>query len=201
VKFADETAARLVAAAGVGAADPDEKAFAWGDVDHDGDVDLVVARKQPFTTTGKRRNVLLLNESGVLVDRTAQYAAQSDVPLDLGFLTPTNDRDILLADLDRDGWLDAVTAATESDGDPQHIAYPRVYVNRGEDAGGWRGFRHEAARIPPMLSGTVSPASTRASTTSLRVTSTATTFPTCTSATTTRQAAIRRVATSTTSCC
>jgi hypothetical protein len=74
VKFQDETATRLVAAPEVGVEDVEEKSFAWGDVDKDGDFDLVVARKQPWTTPGKRTNVLLLNEDGVLTDRTAEFA-------------------------------------------------------------------------------------------------------------------------------
>ena len=152
VEFADETATRLVAAPAVGVDDVEEKAFAWGDVDKDGDIDLVVARKEPFTSTGKRTNVLFLNQGGVLVDRTAEFAVQSDMIHDLGFLTPTNDRDILLVDLDLDGWLDVVTAPTQSDSDPKQIGHPRIFINLGEDQNGWLGFRHEDGRIPAMLS-------------------------------------------------
>src|SRR5262245_33080214 len=92
--------------------DPDEKDYAFGDVDQDGELDLVVVRKQPAATQGKRPNALLMNENGILVDRTALYAVDSDVPGDQGFLTPTNDRDVQFADLDDDGWLDLVTAVT-----------------------------------------------------------------------------------------
>ena len=42
----------------------------WGDLDKDGDEDLVIVRKQPWTTSGRKRNVLLMNEKGVLTDRT-----------------------------------------------------------------------------------------------------------------------------------
>ncbi len=126
--------------------------FAWGDVDRDGWTDLIVVRKQPVTTSGKRTNVLLMNELGTLVDRTAQFAASSDVPGDMGFLTPTNDRDVYIADLDGDGWDDFVTATTLSDGDPKHIGHPRVYMNLGNDgSGNWQGFRHEDARIPQLF--------------------------------------------------
>ena len=81
------------------ATDQAEKDYAWGDLDRDGDIDLVVVRKQPWTTTGRRANMLLMNENGVLTDRTAEYASASDVVGDQGFLTPTNDRDVVIADV------------------------------------------------------------------------------------------------------
>lgn len=131
--------------------DGEEKDFAWGDLDQDGWTDLVIVRKQGWDTTGRRANVLLMNESGVLTDRTATYATASDVPGDLGFLTPTNDRDVVLADVNGDSWLDVVTAANYSPGQPKHISHPRVYVNLGEDGGGnWLGLRFEEARTPQI---------------------------------------------------
>ncbi len=143
--------ARLQPASGVVSNSSTEVDFAWGDVDKDGWIDLVVVRKEPVTTSGKRTNLLLMNELGVLVDRTMQYASASDVGGDMGFLTPTNDRDVFLADLDGDGWDDMVTATTLSDGDPKHIGHPRVYMNLGNDgSGNWLGFRHEDARIPQL---------------------------------------------------
>ena len=69
VEFIDETALRVVAADELVALDDREKDYAWGDVDQDGDVDLIVVRKEPWVSLGKNRNVLLLNENGVLVDR------------------------------------------------------------------------------------------------------------------------------------
>ncbi|MCZ6596033.1 MAG: VCBS repeat-containing protein [Planctomycetota bacterium] len=123
--------------------------FAWGDLDDDGWIDLVVVRKEPFSALGKRTNLLLRNEAGVLTDRTAAYASASDVPGDLGFLTPTADRDAVFTDVDRDGWLDVVTAVDVSPGDPKHIGHPRVYRNLGSGAG-WLGLRHEEARIPQL---------------------------------------------------
>lgn len=98
--------------------------------------------------------MLLLNEGGVLVDRTADFATLSDVAGDSGFLTPTNDRDILVVDVDQDGWLDVVTATAQSGADPKHVAYPRVYRNLGRGEAGWLGLRHEDARIPALLSDT-----------------------------------------------
>lgn len=108
-----------------------ETDLAWGDLDHDGSIDLVVARKEPFISVGGRANVLLLNVDGVLTDRTASLAAASDVAGDRGFLTPTNDRDVLVADVDGDGWLDVVTSTDYSPGQPKHVSHPRVYRNLG----------------------------------------------------------------------
>ena len=152
VNFSNQTAGRLSASAANGVADVDEKDFAWGDVDLDGDIDLISVRKEPFTSPGKRTNVFYMNEAGVLTDRTSQYCTDTDVPGDQGFLTPTNDRDVVLADVDGDGWLDIVTATTLSDGDPKVIGHPRIYRNKGMNAGVWQGFKYEAARIPTMLS-------------------------------------------------
>ena len=139
----------LVASSSLGLNDSEEKDYAWGDLNQDGWTDLVVVRKQPFTTSGRRENVLFLNESGTLVDRTSLYAGASDVGGDSGFLTPTNDRDVIVADVDLDGWLDVVTCTTVSPGQPKHVSHPRVYRNLGNDGGGnWLGLRFENARFP-----------------------------------------------------
>ncbi|MEC9476112.1 MAG: FG-GAP-like repeat-containing protein [Planctomycetota bacterium] len=154
VQFNNETATRINAAADVSTSDTAEKDYIWGDVDQDGDIDLINVRKLAFTTGGVsafRTNVLFMNENGVLVDRTQEYASASDVPGDNGFLTPTNDRDVILADVTGDGWDDIITAVTLADGSPKHIAYPRVYRNLGQSGGVWQGFLHEDARIPQIL--------------------------------------------------
>ncbi|MHC4894117.1 MAG: FG-GAP repeat domain-containing protein, partial [Planctomycetota bacterium] len=114
-------------------------------------IDLIVVRKEPFTTEGRRTNVLLLNENGVLVDRTAELAAASDVPGDSGFLTPTNDRDVELVDLTGDGLPEIVTAPEQVTGQPKWISHPRVYLNLGLVDGAWQGFRHEDARFPQLF--------------------------------------------------
>ncbi|MEM7228415.1 MAG: FG-GAP-like repeat-containing protein [Planctomycetota bacterium] len=169
VDFVDETTQRLGIPANspsLTTTDSEEKDYAWGDVDMDGDIDVVVVRKQPFTSTGKRTNVLLMNEGvadgqaidGVFVDRTTQFATASDVGGDQGFNTPTNDRDVQLVDLTGDGLLDIITATTLSDGDALHLKNPRVYVNLGFNGdGSWRGFRYESARIPEMEAGPAAP--------------------------------------------
>ncbi|MFO0985233.1 MAG: VCBS repeat-containing protein [Planctomycetota bacterium] len=132
-------------------ADADEKDYAVGDIDLDGDLDVVVVRKEPAATLGKRINALLMNENATLVDRTALYAVDSDVPGDLGFLTPTNDRDVQMVDLDLDGWPDLITSVTLSDGAPKYISHPRVYVNKGAISGVWQGLRYEDARFPQLF--------------------------------------------------
>ena len=108
--YADETATRLIADPSVGVSDVEEKDYAWGDVDQDGDVDLVVVRKQAFNTPGRFRNVLFMNEgiaeghgiNGVLVDRTSQYATDA-TDGGQGFLDLTADRDVALVDVNDDG--------------------------------------------------------------------------------------------------
>ncbi|NCG12240.1 MAG: hypothetical protein GWP38_02720 [Planctomycetia bacterium] len=150
VQFTDATASRITASADVSTSDTAEKDYIWGDIDNDGDTDLICVRKQPFTSGGIqafRTNVLFMNEGGTLVDRTAEYASASDVPGDNGFLTPTNDRDVMLGDFNDDGWLDIVTAVTLADGQPKHISYPRIYMNLGLVNGTWAGFMHEDARM------------------------------------------------------
>lgn len=148
VTFNNETDNRLVGAPGLVKNDVQEKDYEVGDFDNDGDTDLVIARKQPFTTTGKFPNVLLMNENGQLVDRTVEFASAADVPGDQGFLTPTNDRDITVVDVDLDGWLDVVTGPTYSSGD-KHITHPRIYHNKGVDGdGNWLGFVFENDRFP-----------------------------------------------------
>ena len=153
VEFTEETDTRIDAPNILVVNDLEEKDYAWGDLDRDGDTDLVIVRKQPFTSTGKRVNVLLMNEGGVLVDRTAEFATASDIPGDNGFNTPTNDRDIVLVDVDGDGWLDIVTAATLTDNQAKHLSHPRVYMNLRDDppdSGNWLGFEYQDARIPQM---------------------------------------------------
>jgi hypothetical protein len=150
VQYANQTGTRLVADPTVGSADTEEKDYAVGDFNRDGWTDLVVVRKQPFTTAGKKRGVLFMNENGVLTDRTATLASASDVPGDQGLMTPANNRDVVVADFNNDGWLDFATAVTISDGDPKPISHPRIYMNQGAPGGTWLGFRFEQNRTPQL---------------------------------------------------
>ena len=130
----------------------DEKDYAKGDVNNDGWVDVVVVCKNGWSQTpNKRAGFLMMNEYGKLVDRTAQYASDSDVAGDFGLMTPVVNREVQLVDVDNDGWLDMVTATTLSDGDPKHLSHPRVYHNKGKINGVWQGFRYEDARFPQLL--------------------------------------------------
>ncbi len=133
VTYTDESATRLVADPAVGLADTEEKDYAWGDVDHDADTDLVVVRKQPWSTPGGRRNVLFLNVNGVLTDVTA-----TAIP---GFLDATNDRDVQFVDVNNDTWPDIVTAAACHGCNPTAIADDsRLYRNLGSSGGNWLGY-------------------------------------------------------------
>lgn len=133
VEFFEETNARLVAATSVGTADVEEKDYAIGDVDNDGDPDIVSLRKTPFSNAGGKRDVLFMNENGVMTDRTSTLAPD--------LLDITDDRDGQLADLNNDGWLDLVTSGAFGQAS-------RVLINLGEVGGVWQGFDHQPARLP-----------------------------------------------------
>lgn len=125
--------------------------FRMADLDQDGWVDVVGARKSQASQVAPRKNVLLMNINGVLTDKTAQYAQASDVPGDLGFNTEANDRELAIGDVDGDGWLDVVTCVSLSDGKAKNLSHPRVYMNLGDDINGdWLGLRNEDARIPQL---------------------------------------------------
>lgn len=154
VTFQDQTASRLSVAAGLGSADPQEKDYAWGDFDQDGDIDLIVVRKSPFTTGGHFPNVLLMNEAGVLTDRTSTLGNASTVAGSQGMLDSTNDRDVVVVDVNGDLWPDIVTATTLTAGNPQYIRVPRVYINQGSILGVWQGFLYDdETRINDMQAG------------------------------------------------
>jgi hypothetical protein len=138
VEYVDESATRISAAASLGVSDTEEKDLVSGDVDKDGDADLIIVRKLPFTNAGPRRNVLFMNEDGVMVDRTDTLVPD--------FLDATDDREVLLVDVDGDTWLDVVTAGTFDE-------QPRVLMNRRRMAGVWQGFVYEPARLPTITPG------------------------------------------------
>ncbi len=135
VTYNNETSTRLVSNVSLGSGDTQEKDYAWGDIDQDGWIDLIVVRKEPFTIgTEGRPNVLFMNINGVLTDQTAMW-----IP---GFLDAIEDRDVQLVDVDNDGWDDIVTAAAcNSACDPAGVSDDsRLYMNLGKAGGLWQGF-------------------------------------------------------------
>ena len=163
VEFIEATDDRLVLDELYRVNDNLEKDFAWADFDQNGYTDLVVMRKFPGSVEGGAKNLLLMNEGGVLVDRTDNFAINTDHPSDLGFMTPTNDRDVKVLDIDLDGWMDLVTATTMSDNLNAREGQPRIYRNQGLDQNGnWLGFRFEDDRIPELFAKNGSTANPRA---------------------------------------
>lgn len=158
VQFANETADRVVAAPGLSTTDPEEKDFGFGDLDKDGDIDLVVVRKTGFTVFGPKRNVLFMNEgvaeglskNGIFVDRTTEFASLADDG-GQGFFDLTNDRNVSVIDVNNDSWLDVVTLTALGQSQTKTLSHPRVYINLGDDANGaWLGLKYESARIPTL---------------------------------------------------
>ncbi len=112
----------------------DAAGVALGDVDNDGDADVVIG--QHFNSTidgdggpgGEAPVRLYRNDTGgpgedpVLVDVTA----------DAGLIgLPTKAPHVALVDLDNDGWVDLLTTASVGDG-----AAPAVFMNDGEPGAG-----------------------------------------------------------------
>jgi len=78
VNFVNQTSSRIVASSTLIGPDNLEKDFSWGDFDQDGDIDIVCMRKFPGSIQGGFRDILFMNEGGVLVDRTLEYGAAAD---------------------------------------------------------------------------------------------------------------------------
>ena len=129
-----------------------EKGLDQADFDQDGDQDVICAIKFVGSIEGGFPNLLLMNENGVLVDRTLEYGTASDIAGDTGLQEATNDRNLTVVDVNNDGWPDLVSATTMSDDIPWTHGQPRCYLNLGDDANGdWLGFRHEQDRIPEFF--------------------------------------------------
>ena len=150
--FVNQTSTRLIAPPSLVVNDNLEKDFEYADFDQDGDIDLVCMRKFPGSIQGGFPDILLMNEGGVLVDRTTEYGTAADTAGSQGMRDPVNDRDVKAIDVNNDGWKDLVTATTMSDSVSTLLGQPRVYMNLGDDASGnWLGFRFEDGRIPQLF--------------------------------------------------
>ncbi len=146
LEWQNVTVSNINAAPSVGSNDVEEKDFATGDFDLDGDIDLVVARKLPFTTFGNRPNVLFMNVNGVLTDMTATFAPDLAIA--------DNARDVMVGNFDGNIWPDLVIAnAGNASSNGQQ---PRIFINQGDDpvTGDWLGFVEEPGRLPFLVSPT-----------------------------------------------
>ena len=76
--FVNQTSTRLIAPPSLVVNDNLEKDFEYADFDQDGDIDLVCMRKFPGSIQGGFPDILLMNEGGVLVDRTTEYGTAAD---------------------------------------------------------------------------------------------------------------------------
>ena len=143
VNFIDETDTRIVVSnisdnVDNNAVDDQEKDFAVGDFDRDGFEDLVVVRKVPFSTPGKKTDLLFMNRNGMLLDETDIYVPE--------FLSGNTDaRDVVVVDVNGDDWLDLFIVSTFQD-------QPRLFMNRGNDTNGdWLGYVDESTTRLPFL--------------------------------------------------
>ncbi|MCA1764615.1 MAG: VCBS repeat-containing protein, partial [Flavobacteriales bacterium] len=141
LEFSDETPIRLEVTT-VANSDDEEKDIAVADLNNDGLDDVIVCRKEPFSnsTEGGKSDLLLINENGVLIDRTTEFAPEF-------ISTETFARDLYIYDFDGDGWKDVIIANTF---DQQ----PQYYANLGNDTeGNWLGLADESATRFPELTG------------------------------------------------
>ena len=120
-RFSDESAARIPQRAGGG---EETREADFGDVDGDGDLDLLFANVAAFVAGADPRNRLLINDgNGVFADETSSRLPAASVS--------SFDGDF--ADIDGDGDLDIVTANADVDLSVGRIAdsRSRAYLNDG----------------------------------------------------------------------
>lgn len=137
--WANETSIRLTLSS-VATSDGEEKDMWAADLNNDGDDDLIVVRKEPFSTPTQpgKTNLLLMNVSGIMTDQTVQYAPQFIDSVSFA-------RDVFISDFDGDNWKDVVIANTFEQ-------QPMYYRNLGSDSvGNWLGLVNESALRFPFL--------------------------------------------------
>ena len=137
--WTNATSTRLTLSS-VANSDPEEKDMWAADLNNDGREDLIVVRKQPFSTSTQpgKSNLLLINVNGHLTDKTLEYAPQ--------FIDSINfARDVFIGDFDGDNWKDVIIANTFGQ-------QPMYYRNRGNDpSGNWLGLINESSLRFPLL--------------------------------------------------
>ncbi len=137
--FVDQVSTRLIMPNVT--TDPDEKDFETGDLDNDGDLDLVCVRKEAFYAPGPRTHFLLMNVNGVLTDMTSALAP--------GFLTPTLARKPIIGDFNGDGWLDVIVVNTNTEPPNAPTSFQTDYYrNLGSVGGVWQGLLLEPGHVP-----------------------------------------------------
>lgn len=120
------------------AADDWEKDISVADLDLDGDLDVVVVRKKPWSNRGAASDLVLLNEGGTLV--SFADLAGPGWPMN----QPSDARDVFVGDFTGNGFPDIVIITTFDD--PL-----RFYRNLGLDpAGAWAGLAEENSRMPNL---------------------------------------------------
>lgn len=135
----DNTTQRLVVTS-VANSDPEEKDMWAADFDNNGREDVIVVRKQPFSspTQPGKSTLLLMNVNGILTDQTSLYAPQF-------ISTVSFARDVYVDDFDHDNWKDVIIANT-------FLQQPQYFRNKGVDSlGNWLGFVDESSTRFPVL--------------------------------------------------
>lgn len=143
LEWQDETSTRIVLTS-VANSDDEEKDVWAADINKDGDEDLIVVRKEPFSTSTEpaKSDLLLINVNGILTDMTATYAPE-------WISLPTFARDVYVGDFDGDTWPDVIVANTFNQ-------QPKFYHNLGSDINGnWLGLVDESYRFPLLNEDTV----------------------------------------------
>ena len=100
-----------------------EKEVEYGDIDNDGDYDVVIAVAQ--SDFGRRKNKIYINNGGVF-DEVSGTAIMPE------FSLTSTTRNAFLRDFDNDGWLDIITVNDSNVGDdtPQSPGTTKLYINK-----------------------------------------------------------------------